>query len=98
MLIAKILRLLNSVSILQALEPVIHRDFHQSMKLIDPVRPYTPMSTPASRETRSRLQSSRNKVFMHCNIIIVAVILNTYVYYRERISYIWLRVQLFVQR
>ena len=49
---------------LQALEPVIHRDFHQSMKLIDPVRPYTPMSTPASRETRSRLQSSRNKVFI----------------------------------
>ncbi|XP_065883769.1 F-box/WD repeat-containing protein 7-like [Dysidea avara] len=43
------------------LEPVIHRDFHQAMKIVDPGRPYTPMSTPASRETRSRLQSSRNK-------------------------------------
>ena len=72
----------------QALEPVIHRDFHQSMKVIDPVRPYTPISTPASRETRSRLQSSRNKVSKF--IILVDVLVTMHC--RKRISCFWLKV------
>ena len=69
----------------QALEPVIHRDFHQSMKVIDPVRPYTPMSTPASRVTRSRLQSSRNKVSKFI-ITVNECMFAFYVHCRKRIS------------